>query len=178
MTATEFVALARELAPGLPPQAALQLVAFREPTDHDSFDQNCDARAEVYQLLLQDYCAADLAFIRYLFDQEIRCAGWTDSMYDELKLCAYLLFRFGQAEDAPRIWRAKQVCFDTACGLDVQLIVGAGLETTLAHLSAIGDEESMQALRYIEGCKAAGDFDDMNSYRASIAAYFASSPGA
>ncbi|MCK0471168.1 hypothetical protein MW695_07210 [Alkalihalobacillus sp. APA_J-10(15)] len=62
------------------------------------------------------------------------------------------------------LWAAKNIDFDTYCAFDIQLIIGAGLENTIAYLSEKNDDYSQKALEYILSCKESGDFDDMVSW--------------
>jgi hypothetical protein len=67
-----------------------------------------------------------------------------------LKLCAFLLFTLAQVEDIQLLWQAKTTSFDTMCGLDDQLLVGAGVPITIAYLQQVQDPWSEQARAYIE----------------------------
>ena len=74
-------------------------------------------------------------------------------------LCCVQLFSRGQLEDVLHIWAAKRSGFDLGCNLDVQFLCGAGLEETKRFLTVQTSQEAAQALEYIRGCEATGDFN-------------------
>lgn len=76
-------------------------------------------------------------------------------------LCAQL-FMLGAVDDARLIWRAKSASMDAASSIDVQLLCGAGLAETRAALSAMGGPLADGALRRIDECVEAGDFDELS----------------
>ncbi|MFG1654424.1 hypothetical protein ACGFIE_31285 [Micromonospora sp. NPDC049275] len=80
-----------------------------------------------------------------------------------MKLCCLQLFNAGQLSDALVIWRAKESSFDAHCSIDVQLLCGAGLAATKAHLEADGSADAADALRYLLECEATGDFDGFSA---------------
>src|SRR6266566_5003269 len=53
-----------------------------------------------------------------------------------MKLCCVQLFYAGLLDDVPRIWQAEESSWDADCSIDVQLVCGAGLDQTEAHLAA------------------------------------------
>lgn len=70
------------------------------------------------------------------------------------------------------MWRAKQTNFDTGCGFDVQFLVGAGVEETLAFLARSDDPAASKAAEYIARCAKGGDFDGRDEWLAARCAYF------
>jgi hypothetical protein len=79
----------------------------------------------------------------------------------ELILClAVQLFSIGDVADSLLIWQAKRRNMDLGWSIDVQLLCGAGVEATRSFLSAFQDEQASQALDYLEGCIAEGDFEN------------------
>lgn len=88
-------------------------------------------------------------------------------------LCAQL-FTLGVVDDVRLIWRAKSASMDAACSIDVQLLCGAGLAETRAALSAMGDALADGALRRIDECVEAGDFDEfsVDAFAAGLIAYY------
>jgi len=64
-----------------------------------------------------------------------------EDYYENLYWCAYLLFCIGDLNDVEALWEAKHTTFDTACGLDGQALLGAGLEATVRHAKSIGRPE-------------------------------------
>ena len=167
---------ARAVAPELPDPPVLQAVVYSlytptDDSDGDIFDQNEETREQVCIVLNQELLPQDHTFARYLLEQEIalhRAAD--DTLFDNLKRCAYLLYRLGHVEDSQLLWEAKNVHFDAYAGLDIQLLIGAGFDATMAYLKEQPD--SAQAIEYLEACQRAGDFEDMESYERFIATYF------
>lgn len=76
-----------------------------------------------------------------------------------IKLFCIQLFSLGFVEDSLLIWTAKQTGFDLSISIDVQLLCGAGLDTTKRFLRTQGTEEAVKAMEYIEECERTGDFD-------------------
>lgn len=74
-------------------------------------------------------------------------------------LCSQL-FSPRIAEDALLIWDAKQSSFDAGCGLDVQLLCGAGLATTKEYLARSGAPSASAVLEYLTECEQSSDFAD------------------
>jgi hypothetical protein len=78
--------------------------------------------------------------------------------------CAQL-FSIGSVEDALPIWAAKNCNFDTMCGLDVQFLCGAGLQSTKEFLAASATPSAADALEYLAKCERGGDFADFTPAR-------------
>jgi hypothetical protein len=74
-------------------------------------------------------------------------------------LCCVQLFARGLLEDVLRIWNAKSAGMDLGAYLDVQLLCGAGLETTRKFLASQPGAVAAAALRRLVECERAGDFD-------------------
>lgn len=83
---------------------------------------------------------------------------------ETMMLSGYILGLHQNIEDCLEIWNAKTVDFDTFCAFDIQLVVFAGLEPTIAYLKQQHSEMAEKALQYIQDCKKAGDFDDLDEY--------------
>jgi hypothetical protein len=47
--------------------------------------------------------------------------------------------------DVALLWQAKQINMDTGAGLDIQFLVGAGVEETIEYLRAKSDTDSTAA---------------------------------
>ncbi|MEV4370737.1 hypothetical protein AB0J71_26965 [Nonomuraea sp. NPDC049637] len=76
-----------------------------------------------------------------------------------MKLCCVQLFNAGYLDDVLTIWDAKRSSWDAGASIDVQLLCGAGLEGTKAHLAAMNSPEALVALDYLLSCEGAGDFE-------------------
>lgn len=87
-----------------------------------------------------------------------------------MRLCCVQLFNAGRLDDVLAIWQAKESSWDAHCSLDVQLLCGAGLEATKAHLATADPE----ALRYLTECEESGDFTNftVESQSRSWAEYY------
>lgn len=82
-----------------------------------------------------------------------------------MRLFCIQLFGFGHLEDVPLIWYAKQRSMDTSGAIDIQLLCGAGVDETEAHLNANGPED---ALDYLRRCRKAGDFENFTPSRRMV----------
>lgn len=129
-----------------------------------------EVREAVCQALNRDLTDADRSLVLYLLKQEIVSREDDWGFHDNMRLCAYMLFKLGHVEDSILLWRAKGTNFDSFCGVDVQLLAGGGLEETISWLKGTGDPEAAEAAEYLEGCRATGDFS--YDYRASLRSYF------
>lgn len=78
---------------------------------------------------------------------------------DLIRLCCVQLFSAGQTSDALLVWSAKDASFDLACGIDVQLLCGAGLDATKEFLASHPSARARAALERIAACQKSGDFD-------------------
>jgi len=83
---------------------------------------------------------------------------------EDLMFGAYLLGLHGQVEDCLLVWDAKQVDVDAYSGVDVQLVVFAGIEATFDFLESQHTDKSREILAYLQDCRQAGDFDDLEGY--------------
>ena len=83
---------------------------------------------------------------------------------NDLVFAAYLVALCRQVEDSLLIWKAKTVDFDTFCGFDIQMVVYSGVEKTLSFMKGIKTEDVSEAIKYINDCNEAGDFDKLNQY--------------
>ena len=172
-TVEDWIASARTYAPALPPEELLQSIAYAPGKDAqgEAIDSHETFRAKVCQALIQDRRPADHAVAVYLLEQEIICHKAFEGYSMTLGFCAYLLFQFGRVEDSLLLWRAKATNNDTTCGLDVQLLVGGGLDETLQHLHSHSHPDAAEAAGYIEECRVAGDFN--HNYHEKLAKCYA-----
>ncbi len=109
--------------------------------------------------------------IRRLLEDEIEREKRNESGYEEMLLTLCLqLFSLGVVDDALLIWKAKQINFDTHCGLDVQFLCGAGLAATKEYLLKSEDLSAADALEYLTKCEQTRDFEDWTP-QASIKQY-------
>jgi hypothetical protein len=172
MDAKTIVHQARAAAPHLPPEPVLQALVY-VPTNNtagEMYDPHEAIREAVALLLYPHVQPDDRAFIRYLLTQEIaQHAAEQEGMLPNIKRCAAMLYRLGMVEDSLLIWEAKDTHFDTLCGLDVQLLIGGGLDATVAYLHTV---DATDAIAYIEACRERGDFADMERFERELEQYF------
>lgn len=83
---------------------------------------------------------------------------------EDLMFASYILGLHYQIEDSLKIWRAKNVDFDTYCGLDIQLVPFIGIKETIEFLKAQTTEEGNKAFQYLTECSKCGDFDNLDEY--------------
>jgi hypothetical protein len=88
------------------------------------------------------------ALLRSIFQAEMehRRDGGGDKFFENLYWCAFLLYLVGDPSDVPMMWHAKHLDFDTGCGFDVQYLLGAGAQPTLAYLTDHGYADIAQEL--------------------------------
>jgi len=103
-------------------------------------------------------------FVLALLDELIRIRRESGLLGDHLMLACYLLGLHNQVEDCLKVWEAKRVDFDSYCYIDNQLLPFAGVEETISYLKTQTSDEAIAALKYVEECKEAGDFDILDEY--------------
>lgn len=105
--------------------------------------------------------ADDLDEIRGILRSEAQLMQ-DDQDTELMKLSCVQMFNAGHLDDVMAVWQAKVSSWDAHCALDVQLLCGAGLDATKAHLAACGSGAAAEALQYITDCQAAGVFGDFD----------------
>ncbi|MGE0786407.1 MAG: hypothetical protein AB7S26_12125 [Sandaracinaceae bacterium] len=140
-------------------------------------------RSQLYRAMHPQADAARGPLLRALLGHEV--AFRTDDhfashdehedRFENLYWCALLLSQIGEVQDVLALWRAKMTNFDTGCGFDVQFLVGAGVEPTLAFLTRSEDPVAPQAAEWIKRCAELGEFDWLDEWLAWRREYFASS---
>jgi hypothetical protein len=78
------------------------------------------------------------------------------ALIEDLMLASYVLGQHNHVEDSFEIWKVKCIDFDTYCGVDVQLVVFAGVDKTKAYFETAGYTEANSALEYISECHKCG----------------------
>ncbi|MGW1278823.1 hypothetical protein ACWD4V_17960 [Streptomyces tsukubensis] len=101
-------------------------------------------------------------------ERERRAQGGGDT--ELMKLCCVQLFNSGDLDDALLVWNAKESGFDAACSIDIELLLGHGLETTKAHLAAHPSPSARAALDRLRDLESEGAFEDF-SVKEQSAAY-------
>ena len=153
MSPKEFVQLSRKSIPNLPDARFLSLLETDE-----------NFRAAVCDELNKSVSASDGELARHILKLYIASHQGDEGMSDDLRPSAFLLFKIANVEDSFLIWQAKEANFDTFCGLDIQLTVGAGVDETIAYLKGLSNESASAAATYIEECRETGDFKNLDKY--------------
>lgn len=106
------------------------------------------ARARLLAEIAPEAAGEHHALLRRIFQAEIedRQATGDGEFFENLYHCAFLLYLVGDPADVPTMWRAKHIDFDTACGFDVQFLLGAGAMRTLTYLADNAHEDLARAL--------------------------------
>lgn len=143
MNAKEFVYLARQSYPNLPDTKTLALLELGAKFIFDVCEQ-----------LNKTISAADRDLARYITKLYIKfyqdSNGLDYDWLDPFRLCGLLLYKIGNVEDSVLLWQVKELDFDTACGLEVQMLTGAGVDETISYLRSLGNESTLKAAELIE----------------------------
>lgn len=83
---------------------------------------------------------------------------------EDLMLFCLNLGLQNQIDDCLKIWEAKNIDFDTYCGLDIQQLPFAGVIETIEFLKQRHTAEAKNALDYVMRCFECGDFNDQSHY--------------
>ena len=78
---------------------------------------------------------------------------------ETLKTLCIQLFSAADVADSLLIYGAKTSSFDADCYIDVQLVCGAGLTSTLAWLAGNDEVKAVELMKYLHQCIASGDFE-------------------
>lgn len=135
-------------------------------------------REDVYRALHPRPAPEHRPLLLALLDREVayRAADDDYEHFENLYWCAFLLSRLGALDDVLPLWRAKHTNFDTGVGLDIQALVGAGVEATLDWLRGEGSREALDLCAYLESCRDGGDFEDLPAWERHRERYFGDSP--
>jgi hypothetical protein len=87
-------------------------------------------------------------------------------------MCSFILALKRSVADVLLLWEAKTIDFDSYASLDIQLLVFCGVGETLAFLRRQLGSAAAHAVEFIEECRQAGDFDNMEGYLTAKAQYF------
>ncbi|MER6365599.1 hypothetical protein [Kitasatospora sp. NPDC001527] len=90
-------------------------------------------------------------------ERERRAQGEGDT--ELMKLCCVQLFNSGDLDDALLVWSAKESSFDAACSIDIELLLGRGIEATKAHLSAHPSPTAPAVLDRLRELESEGAFE-------------------
>ncbi|WP_042365924.1 hypothetical protein [Streptacidiphilus neutrinimicus] len=119
---------------------------------------------------------ADLGEIRALLsahtERERRTQGEGDT--ELMKLCCVQLFNSGDIDDALLVWSAKEASYDAACSVDIELMLGRGLDATKAYLSALPMTAAVAALDRLCELETDGQFEGFSAdeYSAFYDSYY------
>ena len=109
--------------------------------------------------------------LKSIFLREMDCRRRNDPQHfdDALCLCTFLLYKIGDLNDVEMMWEAKNINQDTGVMLDIQYLVGAGIDSTFSYLES---REMDDILEYLNRCREAGDLDDLLKWEAYQVRYF------
>ncbi|WP_239616873.1 hypothetical protein [Cohnella mopanensis] len=97
--------------------------------------------------------------LQKLLNDEIDNDDYKDNEY--LKTLCIMLFSIGQVEDTQLVWRAKRKSSDAGIYIDVQLLCGAGLESTIEFLDNLNNDIAKEQIEYLKKCEET-DFKDFS----------------
>ncbi|MFF2656845.1 hypothetical protein ACFVUH_05720 [Kitasatospora sp. NPDC058032] len=89
--------------------------------------------------------------------RERRAQGEGDT--ELMKLCCVQLFNSGDLDDALLIWSAREASFDAACSIDVEFLLGHGIEMTKSHLAAHPSPSAPAVLNRLRDLESKGAFE-------------------
>lgn len=101
-------------------------------------DPNAERRYAILLALQYDLRPEDVSLVRHLVEQEaLRHEREPfQGLYSALRLAGYLLASYRMVEHVWVFAQAKRANFDTFLGFDLEYLVSAGIEPTLAHVRA------------------------------------------
>lgn len=143
MNAKEFVDIARNNYPQLPDAKTL---AFLE--------SSAEFIWAVCEELNKTVSTADRELIRYITKLYIKFYKEPNRLdydwNDPFRMCGLLLYKIGNVEDSVLLWQVKELDFDTAASLEVQMLTGAGVDETITYLKSLDDEFYLNGAELIE----------------------------
>lgn len=117
---------------------AWQELRYECATDAEGYDydRNAARRAQVLWALQYERRSDDLPLLRFLAAQEAQCRREApfQGLSQETELAGFLLAEHRLVEDVWRHWQIKRANFDTWCGYDLQHLVAAGVQETVAFV--------------------------------------------
>ncbi|WP_433796100.1 hypothetical protein [Actinoplanes sp. CA-252034] len=121
--------------------------------DGYDFDVNAVRRAQVLWALQYDRRPGDLALVRWVAGAEAQCRREApfQGLTRETELAGFLLAEYRQVEDVWTQWDLKRANFDTWCGYDIEHVLAAGVETTLAFVRDSGHPYRREVLDRLLG---------------------------
>ena len=100
-----------------------------------------------YRELVLELFEQEMTFREQLWEEEVEDPN---DLFENIYLCAFLIYQMGFAEDVYILWDAKYLNMDVGSELDAQYFVGAGLEETLKFLETSTNEEAADISAYIQ----------------------------
>lgn len=143
MNAKEFVASARQNYPNLPNTETLALL-----------EQSPEFIFAVCGELYKNVTAADRDLVLYITNLYVNFYkepnGFDYEFNDPFRMCGLLLYKIANVEDSLLLWQIKEIDMDTGCGLETQMLTGAGVDETIAYLRGLKTEFALRGARHIE----------------------------
>ncbi len=144
MDAKEFVDLARQGYPQLPDQKTLALL-----------EQSAEFIFAVCEELNKTVSAADRDLVLYITRLYVKFYKEEPNDFDydwndPFRMCGLLLYKIGNVEDSLLLWEIKEIDMDTAGGLEVQMLTGAGVDETITYLKSLKTDFALKGAELIE----------------------------
>jgi hypothetical protein len=117
-----------------------------------------EVRRAIYKQLVGATLAPYRTLLIELLDEEInlRTALWDHIVQDDMDYyegiyhCAFLLYRAGDVADTLLLWKAKHINMDVGSLLGAEYFIGAGLDATMAYLSASPMPEAAEIADFLQ----------------------------
>ena len=144
MNAKEFVDSARQSYPDLPDAKTLSLL-----------EQSAEFIFAVCEELNKTVSVADRDLALYITKLYIKFYTEEPNEFDydwndPFRMCGLLLYKIGNVEDSLLLWQIKEIDMDTAGGLEVQMLTGAGVDETIAYSKSLKTEFALKGAELIE----------------------------
>lgn len=132
-------------------------------------------RESIYKSMHPKPVARFFSLARKMLDHEVtyrQDENHDGEYFENIYWVGLFLYQIGDLNDVVPMWRAKQTNMDTGGGFDIQFLVGCGVMETIDFLRIQRDPECDSIASYIEKCRDAGDFDNLNEWLEDRIEYF------
>ena len=128
-----------------------------------------------YRELILELFEQEMTFREQLWEEEVEDPN---DLFENIYLCAFLIYQMGFAEDVYILWEAKYLNMDVGSELGAQYFVGAGLEETLRLLETSTDEEAADISTYIQSWfQSDRDVEALKAWETGRTEYFGRNAG-
>ncbi|MBP2832613.1 hypothetical protein J8281_10495 [Aquimarina sp. U1-2] len=153
---------------------------FQKSPDIEIIDNNFTIRAEIVEVLLEDFSNKDVELIRLLFHEEFKCVLETGRNLCLYQLCFYL-YNLGNLEDIYRVYSAKY----GGNNMDVQISIDRSMlymNTTIERVinyvendfktKESNKKKYPEILTKLYDLKEEPDYESEEAYNLFISGYF------